>query len=127
MVHALSRFKYGGWRHAGGLLMLEDTSSWRWSVTMPWLVYVVVSVLLYAVSDSDVGGLLALCAVVTFVTIVATNGHRISDVNRSLCPRSCFTFLLCHRSSSTDVVDVCLLYTSPSPRDRQKSRMPSSA
>ena len=24
-------------------------------------------------------------------------------------------------------IDVCLLYTSPSPRDRQKSRMPSSA
>ena len=27
----------------------------------------------------------------------------------------------------TAVVAVCLLYTSPSPRDRQKSRMPSSA
>ena len=26
-----------------------------------------------------------------------------------------------------DVLDDCLLYTSPSPRDRQKSRMPSSA
>ena len=26
-----------------------------------------------------------------------------------------------------DGVKVCLLYTSPSPRDRQKSRMPSSA
>ena len=26
-----------------------------------------------------------------------------------------------------DEVDLCLLYTSPSPRDRQKSRMPSSA
>ena len=26
-----------------------------------------------------------------------------------------------------DVLDACLLYTSPSPRDRQKSRMPSSA
>ena len=26
-----------------------------------------------------------------------------------------------------DTVDICLLYTSPSPRDRQKSRMPSSA
>ena len=26
-----------------------------------------------------------------------------------------------------DVIDTCLLYTSPSPRDRQKSRMPSSA
>ena len=26
-----------------------------------------------------------------------------------------------------DLEEVCLLYTSPSPRDRQKSRMPSSA
>ena len=26
-----------------------------------------------------------------------------------------------------DIVNSCLLYTSPSPRDRQKSRMPSSA
>ena len=26
-----------------------------------------------------------------------------------------------------NVVEACLLYTSPSPRDRQKSRMPSSA
>ena len=29
-------------------------------------------------------------------------------------------------ASNTDILD-CLLYTSPSPRDRQKSRMPSSA
>ena len=28
---------------------------------------------------------------------------------------------------SADLADACLLYTSPSPRDRQKSRMPSSA
>ena len=28
---------------------------------------------------------------------------------------------------ATDLLDGCLLYTSPSPRDRQKSRMPSSA
>ena len=27
----------------------------------------------------------------------------------------------------TGMLDTCLLYTSPSPRDRQKSRMPSSA
>ena len=27
----------------------------------------------------------------------------------------------------TNPVGICLLYTSPSPRDRQKSRMPSSA
>ena len=28
---------------------------------------------------------------------------------------------------SAKIVGICLLYTSPSPRDRQKSRMPSSA
>ena len=31
----------------------------------------------------------------------------------------------CHNISDKDIC--CLLYTSPSPRDRQKSRMPSSA
>ena len=29
--------------------------------------------------------------------------------------------------SDIDTPNICLLYTSPSPRDRQKSRMPSSA
>ena len=32
-----------------------------------------------------------------------------------------------YKKSARIVGDVCLLYTSPSPRDRQKSRMPSSA
>ena len=31
------------------------------------------------------------------------------------------------RKKKLNTVDACLLYTSPSPRDRQKSRMPSSA
>ena len=31
------------------------------------------------------------------------------------------------KSHNVEKVEVCLLYTSPSPRDRQKSRMPSSA
>ena len=31
------------------------------------------------------------------------------------------------KSEEAAKVDTCLLYTSPSPRDRQKSRMPSSA
>ena len=31
------------------------------------------------------------------------------------------------RFKGSEVADICLLYTSPSPRDRQKSRMPSSA
>ena len=29
--------------------------------------------------------------------------------------------------ASDEITKICLLYTSPSPRDRQKSRMPSSA
>ena len=32
-----------------------------------------------------------------------------------------------YRPDATTTISVCLLYTSPSPRDRQKSRMPSSA
>ena len=32
-----------------------------------------------------------------------------------------------YAASADQVTSVCLLYTSPSPRDRQKSRMPSSA
>ena len=33
-----------------------------------------------------------------------------------------------HRhATSDDVINICLLYTSPSPRDRTRSRMPSSA
>ena len=32
-----------------------------------------------------------------------------------------------YEAKSAHAADCCLLYTSPSPRDRQKSRMPSSA
>ena len=35
--------------------------------------------------------------------------------------------LMPNPKSGTVTTDICLLYTSPSPRDRQKSRMPSSA
>ena len=36
-------------------------------------------------------------------------------------------YFVWHHSSPQHTVYICLLYTSPSPRDRQKSRMPSSA
>ena len=36
-------------------------------------------------------------------------------------------FRVIEGGEDTDITDNCLLYTSPSPRDRQKSRMPSSA
>ena len=31
------------------------------------------------------------------------------------------------QTANNDVSDICLLYTSPSPRDKRQSRMPSSA
>ena len=31
------------------------------------------------------------------------------------------------RAKSDDALNICLLYTSPSPRDKRQSRMPSSA
>ena len=36
-------------------------------------------------------------------------------------------FQLLHSFQKADSVDICLLYTSPSPRDTERSRMPSSA
>ena len=36
-------------------------------------------------------------------------------------------YLIPYNEILGDVAGTCLLYTSPSPRDRQKSRMPSSA
>ena len=38
-----------------------------------------------------------------------------------------YSFLSEEAENNTDRYTTCLLYTSPSPRDRQKSRMPSSA
>ena len=41
-----------------------------------------------------------------------------------------YTYLMAKHEDGTFILrieDTCLLYTSPSPRDRQKSRMPSSA
>ena len=56
-------------------------------------------------------------------------------VNLSLCQNSQIDYILVSKASDVanfyvsdpDINYSCLLYTSPSPRDRQKSRMPSSA
>src|SRR5665213_3118407 len=54
---------------------------------------------------------------------------RKSDSSATCGPRndSFFFFLQPVNPTSFCRINVCLLYTSPSPRDRQKSRMPSSA
>ena len=52
---------------------------------------------------------------------------------RAMSERSIYEDTECHEVQDEITVDLkvrkytCLLYTSPSPRDRQKSRMPSSA
>ena len=49
-----------------------------------------------------------------------TGAHRLHDKNKSIT-NEIITLL------GNDLSRVCLLYTSPSPRDRTRSRMPSSA
>ena len=68
---------------------------------------------------------------------IATNSDRISKLENMLAPNSLFDrYVNAVNYFKNAVVDLeaiftemnnCLLYTSPSPRDRQKSRMPSSA
>ena len=58
------------------------------------------------------------------------SGHPASDVRIAVLVsriRVEEKLLLTALEASGAQVQVCLLYTSPSPRDRQKSRMPSSA
>ena len=43
------------------------------------------------------------------------------------CQSKEYVYMCCMKVSCCSVDCVCLLYTSPSPRDRQKTRMPSSA
>jgi len=84
VMHLLSRAKYGSF-HPNGVLILDESVSWHWALLMPWFIYVAVCLLLYIVRGGSAAGLLAFCATFTFVTIVVTNGHRISDDNRSVC------------------------------------------
>ena len=79
-----------------------------------------------------------------YSVVVARNGYirnviikgSMSKVAKSFICRGCLNLVTSAVRTSVDIrvgaklesVDkFCLLYTSPSPRDRQKSRMPSSA
>ena len=64
------------------------------------------------------------------VTVVSNGGIRIPDhplIRRTVVPADpdAADDWIAERANARSVI--CLLYTSPSPRDRQKSRMPSSA
>ena len=69
---------------------------------------------------------------------IAEQGGRISSITQWMIERVCMElpdlqmlvdnkFRVAINLSGHDLRHTCLLYTSPSPRDRQKSRMPSSA
>ena len=65
-----------------------------------------------------------------FHSLAADVGHtqKCSRRARTNVRRKIKEYTKCEQSrTSVTLLDPCLLYTSPSPRDRQKSRMPSSA
>ena len=55
------------------------------------------------------------------------NGLQVCSIERRNVKRLLFGKAVGNDSAVLNYVQDCLLYTSPSPRDRQKSRMPSSA
>ena len=57
-------------------------------------------------------------------TLVIDIAAKVADIDNALIDFQHSGF---QRSFHWDLAQACLLYTSPSPRDRQKSRMPSSA
>ena len=56
------------------------------------------------------------------ITVAAKLGDKDPDMNPRLR-----TAIQAAKQANMPKDNICLLYTSPSPRDRQKSRMPSSA
>ena len=61
--------------------------------------------------------------------LVKLDGYRVDPGLTGLTPRALDELTATARQSLAETAEAlhCLLYTSPSPRDRQKSRMPSSA
>ena len=60
-----------------------------------------------------------------FVREAVENNHKISGDGPFT--KRCHAWLEKRFKAQKTLLTTCLLYTSPSPRDRQKSRMPSSA
>ena len=56
----------------------------------------------------------------------AARGGKVLDDAKTLY-KTCDIIFMCLPTNAIGQAHDCLLYTSPSPRDRQKSRMPSSA
>ena len=73
---------------------------------------------------------LAVLAAVALIVVCGRGEKAVSDEQTGLFEESVESksdSLMTVATEDPDSCGVCLLYTSPSPRDRQKSRMPSSA
>ena len=88
------------------------------------------------VANASLGAVTALPAAITtgkVLQVVSTNKTAVESINSSsdnFTNISGLSATITPSATSSKifiVASVCLLYTSPSPRDRQKSRMPSSA
>ena len=62
--------------------------------------------------------------------LISNKINKLNDISEEICSSwigSLYSMNIGARSIQRHLSSVCLLYTSPSPRDREKSRMPSSA
>ena len=66
---------------------------------------------------------------ITFDTSLRSRVCMLRDLNLDECKKRIISKIHVTKGANVliDTLHTCLLYTSPSPRDRQKSRMPSSA
>ena len=75
----------------------------------------------------QLGRLIGLTVLLPMIYFTIKNGFWILREYSIIFFLVCFQGFIGWYMVSSGLVDSCLLYTSPSPRDRQKSRMPSSA
>ena len=83
----------------------------------------------YNIDSSSVSGSIAMLEAQVDALVVSGSGVVIRDEGTSLGTATTLNFVgpTIAVNVTGSIANICLLYTSPSPRDRQKSRMPSSA
>ena len=111
---------YEGGNIGGGVLGMQAIFGSAHTLYYPWIIGGLAFILLYfgnyKVLEKVFLALVSLMSISFLITALMIGPNILAVLKGMLLP-----------SLSKDSVFTCLLYTSPSPRDRQKSRMPSSA